>query len=187
MAKKNVKSTLKRRVGGYAGSFVKKLRRSLISRNNVATSELLNSIFSRTEDRGDYVGFVVSFKGYGGLLNKNIHPKSMPSIDAIVEWMKRKNIQPRRNKKGRFVSRKQAAYAIAKAIQRDGFSNFNPSSKYYISDVGWLDVVWQQETRRLRNDSRKELFQAVRNMTQESLTFKRPTQFRGESFNERFF
>lgn len=178
---------IRRRVAGYAGSFTVKLRRSLISRNNISTSELLESISSRIENRGNYVGFIVSMKGYGNFLNKNIHPKSMPSIDAIIQWMKRKNIRPRRGKKGRFMSMKQAAYAIAKGIQKNGFSNFNTKSDYYISKVGWLDVVWSEETTRLRKDARTFLFDSVKNLSQESLSFSRPTKSEGSSVNQTFF
>ena len=178
---------VRRRIGGYAGSFTKKLRASLISRNNISTKELLNTISGRIENKGNYVGFIVSMKGYGNFLNKNIHPRRMPSIDAILAWMKRKNIQPRRGKDGRFTSRRKVAYAIAKAIQKDGFSNFNPVSDFYKGNLGWLDVVWEEEKSRLRKDSRKDLVQAVRNISQESLSFTRPTEVEGQSVNQTFF
>ena len=121
---------MRRKIGAYSGSFTTKLRNSLIKRNNISTGELINSIKSRLNVLSDskkmITSFEVSFKGYGGFLNKNIHPKRMPSIDAIVKWMKDRNIKPYRTKSGRFASREQAAYRIARGIQKNGFSNFMP-------------------------------------------------------------
>lgn len=177
---KEIKS-LRRRIGSYAGNFTTKLRKSLSSRNNIASKELFDSIKSRVGNKFSgsknlIVGFEVSFKGYGNFLNRNIHPKRMPSIDAIISWMTVRGIKPRRDKRGRFMSKKQAAYLIARSIQRQGFSNFNPSSDFYKGSLGWLDVVWEGEKKKLRQDVRKDLFQAVRNMTIESLSFSRPTR-----------
>lgn len=174
---------LRKRVAGYAGSFTTKLRRSLISRNNIASSELINSVKGRVvrnfDSRGDLVvGFEVMLKGYGRFLNKNIHPKRMPPVDAIMRWMDLKGIKPGRDNKGRFMKKKQAAYLIARGIQKNGFSNFNRGSSFYKGDVGWLDIVWNEEKLRLRNLARKDLLEAVKGLTQESLSFSR--EFKGE-------
>tara|TARA_X000001382_G_scaffold130540_1_gene125769 strand:+ start:5902 stop:6486 length:585 start_codon:yes stop_codon:yes gene_type:complete len=182
---------MRRKIGAYSGSFTTKLRNSLIKRNNISTGELINSIKSRLNVLSDskkmITSFEVSFKGYGGFLNKNIHPKRMPSIDAIVKWMKDRNIKPYRTKSGRFASREQAAYRIARGIQKNGFSNFNPESSFYKGTVGWLDVIWEEEKIRLRKKARKDLLVGVQNMVQESLSFMRPTKSDGQSVNQTFF
>lgn len=181
---------MRRKMGAYSGSFTTKLRSSLARRNNIATGELIESIKSRLNViRSSEViaSFQVSFKGYGYFLNKNIHPRTMPSIDAIVKWMKDRNIKPYRTKSGKFASRKQAAYRIAKGIQKNGFSNFNPESQFYKGNIGWLDVVWEEEKLRLRKKARKDLLDGVQNMVQESLSFMRPTKSDGQSVNQTFF
>lgn len=178
-------------MGAYSGSFTTKLRNSLITRDNISTGELINSIRSRLNvlrsSRGMITSFEVAFKGYGYFLNKNIHPITMPSIDAIVKWMKDRNIKPYRTKSGKFASRKQAAYRIAKGIQKNGFSNFNPESSFYKGRIGWLDAVWEEEKLRLRNKAKKDLLEGIQNMVQESLSFARPTKKDGSSVTQTFF
>jgi len=172
---------LRRRVAGYAGSFTTKLRRSLVSRNNVASSELINSVKGRVtkgfDDKGNLIaGFEVMLKGYGRFLNKNIHPKKMPPVDAIMRWMDLKGIKPGRDKKGRFMKKRQAAYLIARSIQKRGFKTYNDHG------IGWLDIVWNEEKLRLRNLARKDLLQTVKGLSQESLSFSRESKGEVKTF-----
>jgi ribosomal protein S17E len=172
---------LRRRVAGYAGSFTTKLRRSLVSRNNVASSELINSVKGRVtkgfDDNGNLIaGFEVMLKGYGRFLNKNIHPKKMPPVDAIMRWMDLKGIKPGRDNKGRFMKKKQAAYLIARSIQKRGFKTYNDHG------IGWLDIVWNEEKLKLRNLARKDLLQAVKGLSQESLSFSRESSGEVKTF-----
>jgi|TARA_B100000768_G_scaffold58405_1_gene56530 hypothetical protein len=172
---------LRRRVAGYAGSFTTKLRQSLSSRNNIASSELTNSVKGRLtkgfDDKGNLIaGFEVMLKGYGRFLNKNIHPKKMPPVDAIMRWMDLKGIKPGRDKKGRFMKKKQAAYLIARSIQKRGFKTYNDHG------IGWLDIVWNEEKKRLRNLARKDLLAVVKGMSQESLSFSRQSSGEVKTF-----
>jgi hypothetical protein len=46
--------------------------------------------------------------------------KKMPPVSVIEQWLKDKGIQARDKSTGRFIKRKQGAYAIAKGIQLYG-------------------------------------------------------------------
>lgn len=154
---------LKKRMAGYAGAFTTKLRNSLASRNNIAFSKLKDSIKTRVRDRvinGERVlGLETLMLNYGVFLNKNIHPKTMPNIDAIIAWMKEKNIRPKRNKRGRYMSYEQAAYLIGRAIQKRGFATYNNYK------VGWADIVAIEEFNRLKKRSQADLRKAVSDLT----------------------
>jgi hypothetical protein len=154
---------LKKRMAGYAGAFTKKLRQSLSSRNNIAFGKLQKSVRTRVRDTvigGQRVlGLETEILNYGEFLNKNIHPKRMPNIDAIIAWMKEKGIRPNRNKRGRFMTYKQAAYLIARAIQKRGFATYNNHQ------IGWADVVAVEEFRRLRKRTQADLRRAVSDLT----------------------
>ena len=52
---------------------------------------------------------------------------SYPNFDAILAWMKKKNIKPRNRTNGRFIKKKEMttnelAWLIVRAIKRDGIS-----------------------------------------------------------------
>jgi len=180
-SKQEAYKKLRRSVSAYAGAFTTKLRRSLSSRGNKASGELLSSIKSRVvkkfSGKGDMiVGFEIRMKGYGNFINRNLHPKRMPSIDAIIEWMTSKGIKPRRNAKGRFMSKKQAAYLIGRSIQKKGFDTYNKHG------VGWMDIVWIEEQKRLRKKARKDLLAAVKSITSESLTYNRTSRGQSKTF-----
>mgnify|MGYP001426929365 FL=1 len=154
---------LKKRMAGYAGAFTKKLRASLASRNNIAFGKLQKSVRTRVRDSvigGERVlGLETVMLNYGEFLNRNIHPKTMPNVDAIIVWMKQKKIKPHRNKRGRYMSYKQAAYLIARAIQKRGFATYNNHQ------IGWADIVAAEEFRRLRKRSQADLRTAVSDLT----------------------
>ena len=176
VSKQKAYNKLKRSVAAYAGAFT-----TLKRRGNIASSELIGSIKSRTvkkfNGRGDIiVGFEVSMKGYGNFLNRNLHPKTMPSIDAIMAWMTSKGIKPKRDAKGRFMSKKQAAYLIGRSIQKKGFDTYNKH------DVGRMDIIWIEEQKRLRKKARKDLRQAVRDMTLETLSYDRMSRGKAKTF-----
>ena len=154
---------LKKRMAGYAGAFTTKLRNSLASRNNIAFGKLKDSIKTRVRDRvvsGERIlGLETVMINYGEFLNKNIHPKTMPNIDAIIAWMKQKKIRPKRNKRGRYMSYEQAAYLIGRAIQKRGFATYNNYK------VGWADIVAIEEFNRLKKRSQADLRRAVSDLT----------------------
>ena len=154
---------LKKRMAGYAGAFTKKLRQSLASRNNIAFGRLKDSVRTKVRDtvvNGQRIlGLETQVLGYGQFLNKNIHPKSMPNTDAIIAWMKQKGIKPMKNKRGRFMSYRQASYLIARAIQKRGFATYNKH------EIGWADIVAAEEFRRLKKRSQADLRRAVSELT----------------------
>ena len=154
---------LKKRMAGYAGALTTKLKKSLASRNNIAFERLDKSIKTRVRDgvsNGRRVlGLETIMLNYGAFLNKNIHPKTMPNVDAIIAWMKQKKIRPKRNKRGQYMTYKQAAYLIGRAIQKRGFATYNKHK------VGWADIVMMQEVQRLKKNTQRDLRNAVASLT----------------------
>lgn len=166
------RKSLKRKLSGYGGALTTKLKQSLQQRGNVAFGKLINSLQTRVIDEGASMSLEVRMQGYGWALNKNYKPSSMPPVDAILAWMDRKGIKMDRSKsKYRLRTRKQVAYLIARAIQKKGFATYNNHQ------IGWFDVVIQQEMSRLQKNVKMDLYTEVRDMFVKTLGIKG-----GESF-----
>ena len=161
---------LKRRFSGYGGSLTVKLKRSLISRENVVTRKLLDSVrtTSRFKWSENKYRLQVEMQAYGLFLNKNFYPRRQPPVDAILRWMDDKGIKIRRDKtKFKIRTRRQLAFMFAKSIAKDGFATYNKHR------VGWMDLVVDEEMERLKKQSKKDLLEAVRNITVETLDFNK--------------
>ena len=154
------KKEFKRRLSRYGGALTTKLKQSLKKRKNIAFGGLINSIESKVEDYGSTISLVVKMNKYGWFINKNYHPSKMPPVDLILAWMDRKGIKIDRSKsKYKLRTRKQVAYLIARAISRVGFDTYNKHQ------IGWFDLVIEQEMIRLRNKASEDLYNALREMT----------------------
>tara|TARA_R110002020_G_scaffold153128_3_gene332261 strand:- start:665 stop:1186 length:522 start_codon:yes stop_codon:yes gene_type:complete len=166
-SKQRARERLKRRLASYGGAFTKKLKESLRRRKNISSGQLEKSIKTRTKWNYSEGRFRLTAEmlGYGKFLNKNNHPKSMPNIDAILDWIDTKGITP--NGDGGVNTKKQLAYVIARSIQKKGFDTYNKHG------VGWIDIIISEEIKRLRGKAKKDLRDAVKGMTIDALDFNK--------------
>lgn len=143
---------LKRRLGGLGASLTKKLRQEIGRRGMDATGALRKNLKHKTNFKTGYGGVSISvfMEGYGGFLNRNLYPKMKRGskkkgfLEAIENWMEVKGIAPGTFKDGRQMTKRQAAYVIARAISQNGFKTFYENEK-----VGWVDFVYAGELKRL--------------------------------------
>lgn len=88
------------------------------TRDSVAVEVVNTTLYLKSEAKGKYAIL--------DLIDKGFHPSKPPPVegpDGIMQWMKDKNIQPKR--KNRFVSRtetnyKRSAHAISRSISQKG-------------------------------------------------------------------
>ena len=80
----------------------------------IATGSLLNDLSVQFEKENDGYRLAVSYPFYGKFIDEGRSPSSkMPPLDAIREWTRIKGIP------------NDAAYPIAKKIQREGYDGIN--------------------------------------------------------------
>ena len=166
-SKKETRDKLKRRMSSYGGALTKKLKETLRRRGNIAFGNLEKSIKTRSKwnyEKGNF-RLLTQMNLYGSFLNKNKHPKTMPNLDAIRAWIDKKGIKP--NAREGIKTKEQLTFVIAKAIQKNGFATYNKHG------IGWIDVVIQEEIKRLKGRVKKDLRDAVRSLTIETLDFNR--------------
>lgn len=166
-SKKAARDKLKRRMSSYGGAFTKKLKDSLRRRGNIAFGNLEKSIRTRSKwsyEKGSFK-LLTEMNLYGSFLNKNKHPRRMPNLDAIRAWIDQKGIRP--NAKKGVKTKEQLTYVIARAIQKQGFATYNKHG------IGWIDIIIQEEINRLKGRARKDLRDAVRSLTIETLDFNK--------------
>lgn len=158
---------LKRKFNGYSGALTTKLRKKLDERGNVAFGGLRKSIKTRAYLKASTNRYVieVSLNGYGGYLNR-ARKGAMPPADLVLLWMIEKGIKPLPNKDGTYPTMRQAAFAIAYSIGKNGFSTYNKNNK-----VGWIDMVVTEEVKRLKVKTKKAFRVAVRDTVLESLNY----------------
>lgn len=160
----------KRRLAGIGGSLTTKLRHEIGRRKMDATGGLRKSLKHKTSFKSGFQGVQIelTMQGYGGFLNRNLYPKMKSAtkkkgyLEAIENWMEVKGIAPGKFSNGRRMTKRQAAFVIARAISENGFKTFNDNQK-----VGWLDFVFAKETQRLGakvNNWTKEAMTEIDNM-----------------------
>lgn len=155
---------LKKSLAAYGGRLSLKLQEGLDARGHVATGSLRRSIKTRVVETKVGLSLQTLMLSYGNILNRNIKPTSLPNIDAILAWMDAKGIKIDRSKtKARFKTRRQLALIIAISIKKNGFASVN---KY---KVGWADIILAKEMQRLKSSVRKDLFNAFRKSTLNTL------------------
>lgn len=160
----------RRSLASYGGSLTRKLISELDTRNMNAKRNLRNSIRTKIEYNSKYVKegtrITIFMKNYGFFLNKNMHPKSFQGrgqgglVDGIQEWMEAKGIKPGKDKRGRQMNSRSAAYVIARNILKKGFHN---------KTFNWITQVVRDEAKRLRKKSRNDIRRLVVEMTREQL------------------
>jgi len=166
-SKKDARDKLKRRMSSYGGALTKKLKESLRVRGNIARGDLEKSIKTRSKwnyEKGRF-RLLTQMNLYGVFLNKNMHPKTLPNLDAIRAWIDKKGIVPREEDGVR--TKEQLTYLIARAIKKNGFATYNKHG------IGWVDTVIDDEIKRLKGRVKKDLRDAVRNLAIETLDFNR--------------
>ena len=132
---------LKKSLAAYGSRLSLKLKEGLDARGHVATGSLRSSIKTRVVETKVGLSLQTLMLSYGNILNRNIKPTSLPNIDAILAWMDAKGIKIDRSKtKAKF--------------------------KY---KVGWADIVLAKEMQRLKSSVRKDLFNAFRQSTLNTL------------------
>jgi len=160
----------KRRLAGVGGSLTTKLRKEIGRRKMDATGGLRKSLKHKTSFKSGYSGVEIelTLNGYGGFLNRNLYPKMKRGskqkgfLEAIENWMDVKGIEPGKFSNGKQMTKRQAAYFIAKSIGEKGFKTFYGNQR-----VGWLDFVFASELKRLNNKLgswTKEAMEEIDNM-----------------------
>lgn len=108
--------------------------------NTLVDSDLYNNIDYKWREEGNKIIMDTVFNFYIVYINWE-RPKNygkMPPIDAIVKWMKKKNIVPN-NKSVRSV-----AYLIARAIQRDGHKARPVLNMLFEKSESLWDNLWAE-------------------------------------------
>ena len=140
---------LKRKLAGIGGSLTVKLKKELTRRKMDASGKLRRSLKHKTLFKDGFTGtkIRVTMEGYGGFLNRNLYAKSpkLPNLGAIMAWMDIKGVEPKEG-----MSKKQAAFFIAKSISKKGYVVYNGYKQ------GWIDMVYadtiQKMSKKTTND-----------------------------------
>lgn len=103
-----------------ADGITQRLKDAMYEDDTVATGQTVNSIRSEVKGREISIRFN---KALSAIDSGNAPGQHSPTVNRIISWMQAKGIQPRL--KGRFVAAtpgnyKRSAFAIARAIYRDG-------------------------------------------------------------------
>ena len=106
----------------YGKLAVASIKDILIKEGKVASGTLVDSVGYRIQEGpvdGDEIELVIFWVDYGDYVDRGRPEGIMPPVSKIEQWVKLRGIQGR-NKKGKFQSSEQTAWAIAKGIEKNG-------------------------------------------------------------------
>jgi len=95
---------------------------NLLKRNKIASGELYDSVSYEITPEGDVLFY---YDDAGDYVEGGRPPNSkFPPPPVIKRWIKVKNLDQWRNKKGRFISRDAQTFLISRAIAEKGIKPF---------------------------------------------------------------
>lgn len=155
---------LRRKLSGIGASLTVKLKNELTRRKMDASGSLRNSLKHEAFFRGGLSGVKirVTMEGYGGFLNKNLYAKSpkLPNLGAILAWMDIKGVEPRQG-----MTKKQAAFAIAKSISKKGYIVYNGYKQ------GWADMVYAKAVQRMGEKATNDIVICMKEISDMEFNF----------------
>ncbi len=125
-----------------------------------ASGNLRNNISVSTYEDSDSIGFTLDVPDYGVYLNEG--KQGTPSVSTLQDWLKVKPITPR-GKKGKFMSRKKASYAIQKSIAAFG----SPAAPFIDEALAISEITAQQGlfiTNAAKQDLQEQIHEALINL-----------------------
>ncbi len=112
---------LSKLISEYAQKVQVVLQENLKNDGSVATGKLINSVKTNVKYSNLEFEVVLSAEDYLKWVNSGRNPGKQPPTDAILNWIKAKNIVPR-ERNGKLPTEKQLSYLIARKIGREGYA-----------------------------------------------------------------
>ena len=112
----------------YGQLFVRILKEELIKAKKDATGRLIKSLRSEVREVVNGFELIIEGEDYLTYVDKGRKRGSFPPVREIKKWVSIRKIQAR-DKKGRFQSYEQTAWAVAKSIYRFGIKPTNVIDK----------------------------------------------------------
>ena len=88
--------------------------------NRVASGQLINNVKTLVKAGNDTFEVVLQVADYYQWLEDGRKPGVFPPVDAILDWIRVKNILPTPDKNGKLPTEKQLAFKIRGAIKENG-------------------------------------------------------------------
>jgi len=143
MQLKEVRAQLRK----FAKEVIKQARTNLTRKKKVVTRELYNSLEYQLNETPDAINVDFFMEDYGLFQDKGVSGKKvkygtpysyttkMPPPSALDKWIVRRNIKGIRDKKGKFIKRKNLQFMIARSIFMKGIKPTlfftKPFERYY--------------------------------------------------------
>jgi len=147
---------LESRINDIAEQLVHELKNEFEQQGHNASGKGLASIQHKTIIKGGNVHIQVTGIDYLNFVNTGRNIGKMPPVDAILEWVRIKNI-------AQGDEAERAAWAIAKAIKREGIPTENA---YKFSKngrrKGFVEIVKMAQLEPLKQQIRRAILDAYR-------------------------
>ena len=88
--------------------------------DRVASGQLINNVKTEVKAGNDTFEVVLQVADYYQWLENGRKAGKFPPVDAILDWIKVKNILPTPDKNGKLPTEKQLAFLIGRAIKENG-------------------------------------------------------------------
>lgn len=137
---------LEKILNNYGLKTTKQAKKILLSKNKVASGNLIKKLQIKVEKSDKGFSLLIIAPPYAKYVDLGVKGKKsskkapnspyqytnkMPPAGPIDRWMIKKGIKNIRDKKGRFIKRKQLQYAIRKSIFLYGLETTNFTKPYY--------------------------------------------------------
>lgn len=170
----NIKAEAER----FRGYVVKQMRTALTKKNKNASKDLYNSIKGEIKGEPPTMDIVFTTLPYGKFVDKGVNgvqmkhgspfsfTSKMPPPTALDKWIILRGIAPR-DKSGRFMTRKQTQFMIARGIFRKGIipslfftktfeDAMNRAGKDFVNALGSDVAIYMDEVIKQSNKKRKK-------------------------------
>lgn len=121
-------NTLTNEVDKIGKEFIAELIKQLIQADKVASGKLLKSLNYKVIEVLDNLLIQINSEAYLQYVDAGRRPGKMPPTTAIKKWIDIRKIKGR-DKNGRFITKDQTAFLIARSIGRKGIKPTNVIKK----------------------------------------------------------